>query len=395
MKDLTQGQNYLQDVVERQGIPVFEQIPVALASACRLIRERIKPQDLTREDNMNPVRFGHVKIANKLLQLREVFDSLDVEHRGYISLSDFRLAFRSISGREMTVDELKAVAAGHYQASLATRSPGLKKDANHVPSTVNLDQIDINFDQFCVIISEFKYSNSNNKSLELISGKMFNIIAQPFLRTINWVWKWSGFGSTAQTGGQSSNSSSPLRRAHLKHGSSVFDNASRDIYLGGPNDEFDRWREDIAIPTVRKHGLRYYTPRKGDWEGRFTPSEAFAIENCSVLFFNIPCTSRAHAAMIQAAYYIGLNCRLVLCIQNIEPGEMIRGEKVSYCYIWSVSKVILLFYIDRCLLRQPRTITEVAPICLTWHRALVFPYSPYLRKPSINAWKCVSIYRHK
>ncbi|XP_023210061.1 uncharacterized protein LOC111612999 [Centruroides sculpturatus] len=67
LKDLKQGQRFLQDLVERKGIPVFRNIPNALTCAARLIREKIYPQDLNVNDIANPIKMPYVHLGDKLM----------------------------------------------------------------------------------------------------------------------------------------------------------------------------------------------------------------------------------------------------------------------------------------------------------------------------------------
>ncbi|CAG2162161.1 unnamed protein product [Oppiella nova] len=304
-KDLQQSQSYLQDLVERQGIPIFDQLPVALACVNRILREGIRPQDLSREDNAMPVRMAHIQLGDKLIRLREVFDSLDNDNTGEISLTDLRLAFRMVTGRELTNNNLRQIAIGRYGID------GIECDAEY--KTINLDDITINFEEFCCIVTEFKSQITANEKLAQLLTKKLVFLVDPIQRLFNWLLK-------------------PVRNAlncppspqHIP-----YDHQYRDIYLGGdtyPN----TWREDIAVPLLKKHGLTYFSSQSNAWSGeRIIPIEAAAIERSRVLLFTISNSTRALSAMILAAYYVGLGCNVVLCIQNLEAECVINDEKLT------------------------------------------------------------------
>jgi hypothetical protein len=35
----------------------------------------------------------------------------------------------------------------------------------------------------------------------------------------------------------------------------------RDVYLGGSMDASNKWRDDIAIPALKKNGLTFFNPQ--------------------------------------------------------------------------------------------------------------------------------------
>ncbi|KAG8262186.1 hypothetical protein J6590_057758 [Homalodisca vitripennis] len=57
----------LKSLVERQGIPVFNNIPVAVKCTAKILRDNINMQDLVSADLKQPVSNGHVQVAEKLL----------------------------------------------------------------------------------------------------------------------------------------------------------------------------------------------------------------------------------------------------------------------------------------------------------------------------------------
>lgn len=139
-----------------------------------------------------------------------------------------------------------------------------------------------------------------------------------------------------------------------------------DIFLGGSIRD-SSWRENIAIPELKKKGISYYHPKKtvgvvGGFadsaidvssasspstsggesssytssysdvavvSGRYLPMEATYRENSSLLLYVIDSTSRGLASMLEAAVYIGQGCRMVLCIREIPQGAVIMQDKLS------------------------------------------------------------------
>lgn len=159
----------------------------------------------------------------------------------------------------------------------------------------------------------------------------------------------------------------------VKTSSSSGNSEHTDIYLGGSTETSSTWREDIAIPLVKKHGLTYYNPTlreaheleeqncifnniandsicvsNGDTElspehhrklETFVLSWKRTMDNSKVLLFVITNDTRSLTTMILAAHYVGLGKNIVLCIQQlpVEDSE-ICNEKVklfsTLCYLY-------------------------------------------------------------
>jgi hypothetical protein len=61
--------------------------------------------------------------------------------------------------------------------------------------------------------------------------------------------------------------------------------AVRDVYLGGSSGHVG-WREQLAIPMLKKSGLTFYNPAVCS-SRRLIPIEASAMDNSRVLLFAI------------------------------------------------------------------------------------------------------------
>ncbi|XP_066993493.1 uncharacterized protein raw isoform X2 [Anabrus simplex] len=273
-EDLTTGQMVLQDLVERQGIPVFESIPIALNCTAKVLRENISVQDLGLKDYAQPVKMAHVQLGDKLIKLREAFDALDTTGSGELCLADVCMAFRILTNRNLSLSDLRSIVAGQ------TGIPG--RDVKDMP----LEQLHVNFEQFCAIVAEFKCCE-----------------------------KWAL-------------SPRPLRSLPLGAPPNCQSNCVRDVYLGG-SCRNTTWREDIAIPILKKNGLTYFNPQLCQWSKRLIPIEAAAMDNSYVLLFVITNTTRSLASMAMAAHYIGMNCNVVLCVQQLPDDCVLGDEKLS------------------------------------------------------------------
>lgn len=89
-------------MVERQGIPVFDNITVALQCTEKVLRENLTVQELGHNDLVG---------ENKLINLREAFDALDTTGCGELSLTDACLAFKILTNREISMNDVRNIAS--------------------------------------------------------------------------------------------------------------------------------------------------------------------------------------------------------------------------------------------------------------------------------------------
>jgi hypothetical protein len=102
----------------------------------------------------------------------------------------------------------------------------------------------------------------------------------------------------------------------------------RDVCLGGTCGS-TTWREDIAVPLLRKHGISSFNPQLADWNTHYIPLEAAHKDNCKILLYVVTADTRGITSMLEAGHYIGQGCNVVLCLQNLKYGIVIDGEKLS------------------------------------------------------------------
>jgi len=300
-EDLKTAMETVQDLIERQGIPVFSNIKVALTCTTKVLKENLSIEELGLKDQAQPVRLAHIQIGDKLIRLREAFDTLDTTKCGKLTLSEIKMAFRIHVHRELSSQDLRAICSSH----------GVNAPLSDLP----LDLISISFDEFCSLVSEYKNKASDqNKSWENVLSKTVHFISSTIISPISKASSWLSNFFPARS--RSSSSSNLGRR-----GSSI-----RDVYLGGSL--ATPWREQLAIPGLKKSGLTFYNPAV--WSSsRLIPIEASAMDNSRVLLFVIQSNCRSVSAMCQAAYLIGLGCNVVLCVQHIPPDARLEGEAVT------------------------------------------------------------------
>ena len=109
--DLQAGMTLVYDLVERQGIPVFDNLNVALECATKVIKAGIKPEDLKLGDGAEPVQHADMLIGDKLVRVREAFDQVDTSRTGKISLGELREAFKIYVDRDLSNGDLKRISS--------------------------------------------------------------------------------------------------------------------------------------------------------------------------------------------------------------------------------------------------------------------------------------------
>jgi len=299
-EDLQTAMETVQDLIERQGIPVFTNLKVALACTTKVLKENLSIEELGLKDQAQPVKLAHIQIGDKLIRLREAFDTLDTTKCSKLSLSEIKMAFRIHVHRDLSPQDLRAICSSH--------------GVNAPLSALPLDEISITFDEFCSIVSEYKNkAGDQSKAWDTVMSKTLHFlstVATPVAKVGAWLGNF--FPARSRTF-----SSSNLGR----RGSSI-----RDVYLGGS--QGSNWREHLAIPNLKKSGLTFYNPAA--WSStRLIPIEASAMDNSRVLLFVIQSNCRSVSAMCQAAYLIGLGCNVVLCVQHIPADARLEGEAVT------------------------------------------------------------------
>jgi len=302
-EDLQNAMETVQDLIERQSIPVFNNIKVALDCTTKVLKENLSIEELGLKDQAQPVRLAHIQIGDKLIRLREAFDTLDSAKTGKLSLLEIRMAFRIHVHRDLSSNDLQAICSSH----------GVNAPLSDLP----LDQIFISFDEFCSLVSEYKNKqNESSKGWDNAVAKTVHFISSILVVPWNKATTW--LGNTLFPARNRTFSNSNIGR----RGSCI-----RDVYLGGSLGT--NWRDQIAIPMLKKSGLTFYNPAVCS-SSRLIPIEASAMDNSRILLFVIQNNTRSVSAMSQAAYLIGSGCNVVLCVQHIAADTILdTGDVIS------------------------------------------------------------------
>nr|XP_046914773.1 uncharacterized protein LOC124495438 isoform X2 [Dermatophagoides farinae]XP_046914774.1 uncharacterized protein LOC124495438 isoform X2 [Dermatophagoides farinae] len=144
---LRRGRQYLRDIVEREEIPIFCDISKALRSAIQILDENVWPQDLAHSDDVIPVKNGRISLGEKIIQVNHVYNQ-SRNSKEEVTMKELSFAYLSWTRRVITSDLLRQIARWH----LAQKS----SDGKTVDILPPFDQIPLDFNDFCIIVSELE-----------------------------------------------------------------------------------------------------------------------------------------------------------------------------------------------------------------------------------------------
>ncbi|KAK2585414.1 hypothetical protein KPH14_010083 [Odynerus spinipes] len=270
--DLMNGLLVLQYFMERQRIPIFENVSVALNCTSKVLREQINVQDLHADDGVRPVRISLNQNGTDIIMLREIFKSLDINDSGTINLREAWVALQTNTKCNVSVsDLLNAVNKSETYRSMIDGFP-VKGDAA---------ESRINFEEFYALASEASWRTKNNG-----------------VSCENWT------------------------------NSLIPESEKRDLYIGVVNKDLF-WLESSAAPLIESMGLTLYRPSLNEYNIRVLPQELQRMKNSRLILLIVPQHSRGIAIMALAAHLIGMHVKLVLCVQTLPDGCVISGEKLT------------------------------------------------------------------
>ncbi|XP_012173281.1 uncharacterized protein LOC126925596 isoform X3 [Bombus affinis] len=272
--DLMNGLLVLQYLMERQRIPIFESVSVALNCTSKMLREEINVEDLHADDGIRPIKISFGQNGMDLVMLREIFKSMDMNDNGAVNLEEAWIALQSsVKCNVPSMSELLSVVnkSEAYRTLIDDGFPA-KRDPT---------ELRINFEQFCALATESAWrTKSNGVSCE----------------------NWTNFF--------------------------VPESEKRDLYIGViGKDQF--WLETTAIPSIESIGLSLYRSSLNEYNVKVLPQELQRMKNSRLILLIVPQHSRGVTIMALAAHLIGLRAKLVLCVQALPEDCVVSGEKLT------------------------------------------------------------------
>ncbi|KAG5893114.1 hypothetical protein JTB14_019317 [Gonioctena quinquepunctata] len=293
-RDLVDGQKTLLDLVKSKGVKIHTSLSTALQCTANILRNSSTSGTSAEE-----------QITYKLRRLREIYDSYGGEMKLYNVLD----AFEKLTNRSLEINKLY-----NYFS----------------PQNGYITNPTISFERFCALMAEF----STSDGCEMCTTDVW--ATQPFQRQC----------STNNNTCNFTNSHIDCIMEPLPPPSSEDDSIHNltDIFLGGSLYSEIRWREEIAVPLIKKHGLIYYNPaiREGgnvDQDNGNSGSSVCdrnldvlewkrALDRSKVLLMVITNDTRSMTSIILAAFYMGLGKDVVLCVQSLATEGCVIGNEV-------------------------------------------------------------------
>ncbi|XP_014475447.1 PREDICTED: uncharacterized protein LOC106744631 isoform X1 [Dinoponera quadriceps] len=305
--DLMNGLLVLQYLMERQRIPIFESVSVALHCTSKMLREEINVQDCTdlhTEDGIKPIRISLTQNGTDAVTLREIFKSMDVNDSGTVKLGEAWVMLQSNAMCNVSLSDL---------LNTVNKSEMCRSLIDGFPAKGDPTELRINFEQFCALASESSWTRtkSNGVTCESEIPSVWNIfcrkasnflrraIVHPFNRFLDWT-------------------NSFVQQEPEK----------RDIYIGVVNRDLF-WLESSAVPLLESMRLSLYRPSLNEYNVKLLPQELQKMKNSRLILLIVPQYSRGIAIMALAAHLIGLRAKLVLCVQTLPEGTVVTGEQLT------------------------------------------------------------------
>ncbi|XP_072390441.1 uncharacterized protein raw isoform X3 [Diabrotica undecimpunctata] len=320
-RDLVNAQRILLDLVKSKGVKVHKNLTTALQCTANILRNSSTNGTSAEE-----------QITSKLRKLRDIYDS----YGGGMKPANVLEAFKKLTNRSLEMNQVY----------------------NYLNSTSNYNNSTVSFEKFCALMAEF--STTDNCEMCTTDGSVYYtplywkcalLKTRVFFKSVfdnTLVWATQSFQRQCST----NNNTCSLNNTHVSclmetPPEEVNDDSvpSSDIFLGGSASSLHKWRSEIAIPLIKEHGLKYYNPalREGECytfngcdEDKYIRSNSSdvldwkkGLDKSKVLLIVITNDTRSMTSIILAAFYLGLNKDMVLCIQNLPDDCVIGNETLT------------------------------------------------------------------
>ena len=331
VKDLNRGRSFLCDILEKLGVPVFDNLEEALECTCDVIQGRISYARLLTEKKGTMHQYG-----NWLLQIRNLFDRFSSTPEFNRSVSELPQVddISVIGPKRGSVPDILDVDVRRAKLCLKKLTPSLTPDSaiaalqlflqtrslHAIHDKLNLFDLygmPIDYEVFCLFTAEAVYQHSNsiwNWGSSIMSNffqyaySLLNTALQPSIDINN--------NETIYQEGQSLNL------------------PEYDLFLGGTCAS-TVWRTKLAIPLLEANSITYYNPQlpPEEWNIRKIADENLAKQTSKSFLLVISTDSPSIASMTEAAYLTTSSKSVFLTIADISPtsGDFAYPLTVTAC----------------------------------------------------------------
>ncbi|CAG2246411.1 RAW [Mytilus edulis] len=244
----------------------------------------------TSESQGCNIFWGHVT-----RELYEVFRKYD-DGNGRIPLCQLRKAFN-----EVHLYPSKSQIFEMVQCAVEYGSPC---EPDHVT-----------FGEFCILVTELKnhYHNCHN----IITPKPKSLYREKKTETDSIKWKKRENTTHFQGNHCVVIDTVDLFSHLLSHTMSLH---SSGCFPGGSCNP-TTWRQELAIPFLKSHGITFYNPQVQNWRPELLELEAQAKENADIMFFVIDKETRGISSMIEVGYLVASMKQVILVLTEIEDND--------------------------------------------------------------------------
>ena len=266
VKDLNRGRSFLCDILEKLGVPVFDNLDEALKLTCDVIQGKDSYDRIQDQNTRTGYQYGRW-----ILRLRRIF-------KQYITAS----------GNDFVKPNSASLAVQDFLQT------------HNIPSTTRngiryLDLINCNitFDMFCLLTAEAVFQCSNSL----------------------WGWGMSLVSNLFQY-------TSSMLKPHQSSESNIPEQTRYHVFLGGSCGD-STWRKDTAIPLLEASNVSYYNPQLGvnQWNIRRINEENSAKETSKSILFVIAKDSPSIASLTEASYLMGHARNVYLVVEELDVSE--------------------------------------------------------------------------
>ncbi|XP_050294260.1 uncharacterized protein LOC126734610 isoform X2 [Anthonomus grandis grandis] len=283
--NLVQGQRALLDLIKTKGVQIHNSLPTALQCTADIVKN-IFVNGTTAEE----------QVTAKLRRLREVYDS----YNGSMGIYDVIDAYRRLTNRSLEISKLYNFFNQQNSTNATVMTNGEENGAF------------LSFERFCAVMAELSTDGCGMCNIEAWATQTFTTNEHPQCPTSPNHPNCSA--DQLQFSSPPSTNSEPLY----------------DVFLGGSLLTGTKWRENIAIPLLKKNGIRYYNPVLRDENSGSTEDVSKwrqKISQCRVALFVITNDTRSLASMILAAHYIGIGKDVVLSIEQLNGDDCVVSNE--------------------------------------------------------------------
>jgi hypothetical protein len=104
--------------------------------------------------------------------------------------------------------------------------------------------------------------------------------------------------------------------------------ADIDVFLGGSCNP-TTWRRDVTIPMLDGAHVKYFNPQVDEWFEELIQIETRAKETAKIVLMVIDNLTRSIVCINEAVEYICRGRRVVVVVQDIEPGTAVDGKTLT------------------------------------------------------------------